>query len=35
MSFEVDAERVSSAASATAASSQALVTESNTMLLNL
>ncbi|RAF06720.1 WXG100 family type VII secretion target [Burkholderia multivorans] len=35
MSFEVDAERVSSAATATAASSQALVTESNTMLRNL
>ncbi|WP_309132271.1 WXG100 family type VII secretion target [Brevibacterium sp.] len=35
MSFEVDADRVSSAATATAATSQTLVSESNTMLRNL
>ncbi|MDN5662046.1 MAG: WXG100 family type VII secretion target, partial [Brevibacterium aurantiacum] len=35
MSFEVDAERVSSAAAATAGTSRTLVAESNTMLRNL
>lgn len=35
MSFEVDAERVSSAAASTAGTSRTLVAESNTMLRNL
>ncbi len=35
MSFEVDADRVSSAATATAATSQTLVAEAHTMLRNL
>ena len=35
MSFEVDAERVSSAATAAAGTSRTLVTESHTMLRNL